>query len=224
VILTLGSLSIAIVIPQEKISLVSGLLDTFHFFFDAYKLSWIVPIIALLTAVGALGELNAWAIAGVKGLFVTTEYGCLPPIFHKINRHYTPVNLMIFQAVIVSLAAFVFFYMPTVSISYWLLSALSAQMYLMMYILLFIAGIVLRYTHPHAPRSYRVPFKNFGIWFIGLIGICSAILALTISFFPPLAVFTVDLKRYEIFIVIGFLVNFSIPLMLYSLRKRHWKI
>lgn len=222
-ILIFGSLSIAIVIPQENISLVSGLLDTFRFFFDLYHVRWMMPILVLMTVLGALGELNAWAIAGVKGLYVTTEHGCLPPIFHKVNRHHTPLNLMLFQAIIVSIAAMVFLYLPNVSIAYWLLSALSSQMYLLMYILLFISGVVLRYRHPNVHRAYRVPFKNTGIWIIAIVGICSACFALSLSFTPPLKYFKVDILSYEILIVIGFLINCAIPLIIYSLRKPHWK-
>ncbi len=223
-ILILGSLAIAFVIPPEKISLVSGLLDTFRYFFELYNLKWFVPLIAILTVLGALGELNAWAIAGVKGLFVTTEHGCLPPIFHRLNRHYTPINLMIFQAIVVSITAFVFLYLPTINISYWLLSALSAQMYLLMYILLFISGIVLRYKHPRVQRPYKVPFNNIGMWVICLVGICSALLAFSISFIPPLAVFRADIIRYETLILVGFAINSTIPLVIYALRKPHWKI
>lgn len=224
VILIFGSLAIAAVIPREEISLVSGLLDTFYFFFEQFHLKWLIPIVALLTVIGSLGELNAWAIAGVKGLFVTTEHGCLPPLFHKVNKHYTPIHLLIFQAIIVTFAAFVFLYMPTVNISYWLLSALSAQGYLLMYILLFISGIVLRYRQPNVHRVYRIPFKNVGIWVISLIGITGALFALSISFVPPLAVFTIDVTKYETFIIIGFIINCAIPLILFSVRKPHWQI
>lgn len=223
-ILILGSLSIALVIPQQQISLVSGLLDTFRFFFDLYYLRWLMPILVLMIVLGALGELNAWAIAGVKGLFVTTEHGCLPPLFHKVNRHHTPTNLLLFQAIIVTVTAFVFLYMPDVSVAYWLLSALSAQMYLLMYILLFISGIVLRYRQPNVHRVYRIPFKNFGIWTAGVVGISSALFALSLSFAPPVRHFKVEIFSFETLIVAGFLINCAIPLIIYALRKPHWKL
>jgi glutamate:GABA antiporter len=95
-ILISGSLAIAIVIPYHQINLVSGLLDAFQVFFHRYGMDWGVPIIALFAVIGAIGELNAWAIAGAKGLFTTTEYGCLPPILHKMNSRNVPVNLLIF--------------------------------------------------------------------------------------------------------------------------------
>ncbi|MCC5831745.1 MAG: amino acid permease [Chlamydiales bacterium] len=223
-ILILGSLAIALVIPQEEISLVSGLLDTFSFFFNAFDLMWMMPLLLLMTVLGALGELNAWAIAGVKGLFVTTEHGCLPPLFHKVNRRHTPVNLMLFQAIIVTIASFAFLYFPDVGEAYWLLSALSAQMYLLMYILLFVSGIVLRYRHPNVHRAYRVPFKNFGIWTTGIVGIGSAFFALFFSFAPPVKFFRLDILPFETLIIAGFIINCAIPLIIYSLRKPHWKL
>ncbi|MEZ5314659.1 MAG: amino acid permease [Chlamydiales bacterium] len=223
-ILILGSLAIAIVIPPEKISLVSGLLDAFRFFFDLYHLQWIIPIVFLMTILGSIGEINAWVIAGVKGLFVTTEYGCLPPIFHRTNDRHIPVNLMLFQAIAVTISAFIFLYIPNVSIAYWLLSALSAQMYLLMYILLFISGIVLRYRYPNVRRVYKIPFKNLGIWIAGLMGIGSALLALFLSFTPPVKYFKMEILPFEIVVITGFLINFSIPLIIFSMRKPHWKL
>jgi len=224
-ILILGSLSIAVVIPKEKISLVSGLLDAFRTFFAIHNLRWFIPIIAILTVVGAFGELNAWTITGVKGLFVTTEHGCLPPIFHKLNRHHTPINLLILQALVVSVTTLIFLYMPDVNISYWVLSALSAQMYLMMYILLFISGIVLRYRKPKVHRMYKVPFKNVGMWVISVVGIFACLFALVISLAPPTAVFVIEsIPKYEAFLITGLIVSAAIPLIIHALRKPHWEM
>ncbi len=223
-ILVLGSLSIAIVIPQKDISLVSGLLDAFHIFFNKYGVGWIVPIIAIFTVLGAFGELNAWAMAGVRGLFVTIEHGNLPPIFHKLNKRHVPVNLLIFQAVIVTIAAFIFLYLPNVNISYWILSALAAQMYLVMYILLFITGIVLRIRKPHVPRVYRVPFKNGGMWVASIIGTAACLFAITVSFIPPLTFKIKSILQYESILIAGFVISVAIPLVIFAFKKPHWKV
>lgn len=223
-ILILGSLAIAVVIPHSKISLVSGLLDAFQTFFTMYKLEWMVPVIAVFTGVGALGELNAWAIAGVKGLYVTTEHGCLPPIFHKVNKNHAPVNLMILQAIIVTIAAFIFLYLPDINISYWILNALAAQMYIIMYILLIVSGVVLRYKKPDVHRVYRVPFGNKGIWIAAIIGILASTFALLFSFIPPIFRFIVDSSlAYETLLIGGLVFSCLIPLVIYSFRKPHWK-
>lgn len=223
-ILTLGSLAIAIVIPKENISLVSGLLDAFRAFFDQYHVGWIVPIIALFTVLGAIGELNAWAIAGVKGLFVTIEHGCLPPVFHKLNQKHIPVNLLLFQGVIVTIAAFVFLYLPSINISYWILTALSAQMYLVMYVFLFIAGVVLRFRKPHVPRPYKVPFGNTGICLAALAGILACLFALAVSFIPPSTFKITSIAQYETVLITGFVISIAIPLLIFAFRKPHWKV
>lgn len=224
-ILALGSLAVAIVIPKSEINLVSGLLDAFHAFFAKYHLEWITPIIAVLTVMGAIGELNAWTIAGVKGLFVTTEHGCLPPILHKINQRQMPVNLLFFQAIIVTLTALVFLYLPNVNIAYWALSALSAQMYVLVYIFLFIAGIVLRYKKPGVHRSYKIPFKNKGIWIISILGGLSSIFAIIVSFIPPSSSFVIaSVLRFELLLIIGLAVSCAIPLIIYQLKRPHWQL
>ncbi|MCP5469854.1 MAG: amino acid permease [Chlamydiales bacterium] len=223
-ILILGSLAISIVIPREHINLVSGLLDAFRTFFARMHMSWMVPIIALFTVLGALGELNAWAIAGAKGLFVTTEHGCLPPALHKMNSRQAPVNLMLLQAIVVTVAAFVFLFLPNVNVSYWILSALSAQMYLIMYIFLLVSGLVLRYTKPHVKRVYRVPGGMVGMWVLCILGVSASLFALFLSFIPPTYQYAIkSIFSYETLIVIGIIVSCLIPIIIYSLRKPHWE-
>lgn len=223
-ILILGSLSIAIVIPKTEISLVAGLLEAFAAFLNIFNVAWLIPVVALFIILGALGELNAWTIAGAKGLFVTTEYGSLPPILHKVNKRHVPVNLLIFQAIIVSITAFIFVSLPNVNVSYWILSAISAQMYIFMYMLLFIAGIVLRYKKPHVVRAYRIPFKNVGIWVVSIVGLLACCFVFVLSFFPPTDFETGDTFVYEIIMMVGIGVCIALPLVIYALRKPHWKV
>ncbi len=218
----LGSLSIAVVIPKEQICLVSGLMEAFRAFFQEYHLEWFLPIMGLLLVIGAVAEVNAWIIGPVKGLYTTSIHGNLPPMFQKVNRFGMPTNLLLFQAIIVSIASLVFLYMPTLSASYWILSALSAQSYLIMYILLFISAIRLRYTKPHVPRAYRIPSPHKGIWLASSVGILASLFAIFIGFIPPAQLETGSLLFYELFLVIGLLIMCGIPLIFYQLRKPEW--
>lgn len=225
VILILGSLAIAIVIPQADVSLVSGVLEAFHLFFAHHHLLWLIPVVALFTVTGALGELNAWAIAGVKGLFVTTEHGCLPPILHKTNRHHVPTNLLLFQGLLVTVAAFLFLYTSNVNLSYWMLSAMATQMYLVMYILMLISAVVLRHRKPNVERLYRIPFGWVGIYICATLGIFSSLFAIGISFLPPTQSFAIhSLWGYESLLLTGFFLSCAIPLLIYACRRPHWKL
>ncbi len=222
VIFMLGSLAIAIVIPKEKISLVAGLMDAFHIFFNAYNLEWILPIMGVLLIIGAIAETNAWIAGPVKGLYATSIHGNLPPYFQKVNKHGTPVNLLLFQAIIVTAASLVFLYMPSLSSSYWILSALSAQSYLVMYVLMFISAIRLRYVKPHVPRAYTIPYRHKGIWLVASVGMITSIAAILLSFIPPTQIATGSLLFYDSFLIIGLLIMCGIPLIIYQCKKPHW--
>jgi len=218
----LGSLSIAVVIPKEEINIVKGLMEAFKIFLSHYQLLWMLPIIAVLMVLGAIAEVNSWIIGPVRGLFATASHGNLPPFFQKRNKKDVPTRLLFFQATLVSIASLAFLYMPKVSSGFWILTALSAQSYLVMYILMFIAAIRLRYTKPHLPRPYHVPFKTFGIWTIGCMGMCSSVFAITLCFVPPTTLQVGNPLTYALFLTCGLLVMCLIPLGIHTFRKPHW--
>lgn len=220
----LGSLAIAVVIPKEQISLVSGLMEAFNIFLSFYHLEWFLPILGILLIIGAIAEVNSWIIGPVKGLHETSIHGNLPPFFQNLNKHGTPTHLLLFQAIIVSITGCVFLFMPTVSSAFWILTALSAQSYLIMYIIMFIAAIKLKYSKPHVPRPYKVPFKNKGIWLFCSMGILSSTFAIALAFIPPTQLETGSLLFYDLFLIIGLVFMCAIPLIIYGCRKPHWKI
>ncbi|HSX04060.1 MAG TPA: amino acid permease [Rhabdochlamydiaceae bacterium] len=218
----LGSLAIAFVIPHKEINLVAGLMDAFQIFFGFYNLGWVLPIIGVLLVIGAIAEVNAWIVGPVKGLYATSIHGNLPPIFQQLNKHNMPTNLLLLQAIIVTGASFVFLHLPTVSAAFWILSALSAQTYLLMYILMFIAAIRLRYTKPKVPRPYKVPYQFKGIWVLSVMGIIGSTFAIFFAFFPPTQIDVGNVFFYESFLIVGLLIMSGIPLIIYQLRKPHW--
>ncbi len=218
----LGSLAIAIVIPKAEISLVAGLMDAFKVFFNAYKLGWILPAIGFLLILGAIAEVNSWIVGPVKGLHATSVHGNLPPFLQNLNKHGTPTHLLLFQAIIVTFTSCVFLFMPTLSSSYWILSAMSVQSYLIMYILMFISAIRLRYTKPHVPRVYEVPYKTRGMWIFSSIGIFASLFAIFLGFVPPSQLHVGSIFFYEGFLSIGLIIMIIIPLVIYKFRKPSW--
>lgn len=220
----LGSLAIAVVIPKNEISLVAGLMDAFTIFFQKYNLSWILPIMAFLLIIGAIAEVNSWIIGPVRGLYATSIHGNLPPFFQKVNKHDVPTRLLLFQAILMSLTSLIFLYMPQVSSSFWILTALSAQSYLIMYILMFIAAIKLRYSMPKVPRSYRVPYQNKGIWIFSSMGILASCFGILLCFVPPTGLKVGNTFTYVLLLASGLFVMCAIPMVIHSMRKPHWTL
>ncbi len=219
----LGVLAISIVVPQKEISLVAGSLQAFTHFLEAYHMRWLTPIIAALVAIGAFGSMSTWVVGPTKGLLAAAQQGDLPPAFRKINAQEMPVTLLIGQGVLVSLISLIFLFMPSISSAFWILSAIVAQLYLLMYILMFAAAIKLRYSKPTVERPYRVPGGHVGMWIVSGIGLLSSLFAMAIGFFPPSQIATGSLVFYESFLIIGVVLCCIAPALIGLFQKPSWK-
>ncbi len=219
----LGVLAIASVIPQKQISLVAGSMQAFSYFVDAYGLKWMTPYIALLIALGAFGSLSTWVIGPTKGLLAAARDGDLPPYFRAVNKEGMPKRLLIVQAIFVSLFSMIFVFMPTVSSAFWILSAIVAQLYLVMYILLFAAAIKLRYTKPNVERSYKIPGGKIGIWAVAGLGLVASVFAMFIGFFPPSQIQTGSVFFYVLFLILGVILACLAPTIILLFQKPSWK-
>ncbi|GAB4393343.1 MAG: amino acid permease [Gammaproteobacteria bacterium] len=217
--LIFSSLAIAIVLPKEKINLVDGLVEAFGAFFDAYHMSWMTGVIAAVIIIGGIGNVAAWILGPSKGLLAASRDGRLPRVFAHENRHGAPAPLLILQAIIFTVLCSVFLLMPSVSSSYWVLTALTTQLYMVMYFLMFAAGIRLRYLKPNVVRSYRLPGGNLGMWIVAGIGACACLIAIAIGFLPPTGFNYGSIQRYELILITGF-VLLSIPPFIYTGVRR----
>ncbi len=219
----LGVLAIAIIIPQKEISLVAGSLQAFSSFVSAHGLSWLTPVIAILLTLGAFGTLSTWTAGPSKGLLGAAEGGDLPPFFRKCNRHGMPASLLITQAIIVTIFSLIFLVMPTVSSAYWILNAMIAQLYLIMYVLMFAAAIKLRYKRPNVLRAYKIPGGNFGMWCIAGTGLLGSLFTLFIGFFPPAQISTGSTFFYVTFLLLGVILACFAPSVILLFQKPSWK-
>lgn len=219
----LGALAIAIVIPQAKISLVAGTLQAFSYFVESYNISWLVPCIAALILIGSLGTLSTWTAGPPKGLLAAARSGDLPPLFREINRHNMPVSLMLLQAVVVSLLSLLFIFMPSVSSAYWILNVLIAQLYLVMYILMFAAVIKLRYKKPNVERAYKIPGGKLGVWLVSGLGILSSVFVILMGFFPPAQIPTGNVAFYVTFLVVMIVVLCLGPSIILLFKRPKWQ-
>lgn len=222
VVLSTAALSIATVVPRDKIHLASGSIEAIRYFLDKYNLDKFTSVIAFLMTIGSIGTISTWIVGPSKGLLSTARHGELPPLLQKKNKKNMPSSILIGQAIIVTLLALVYLYMPSISSTYRMLFSLSAQMYLIMYLLMFISGVVLRYKYPTVKRGYKIPFGNYGIWVVSIIGILSSLLAMSFGFFAPS-----DVEHpgfFSIFMGIGLFIFVLIPLLIHKYRRPSWHI
>jgi len=220
----LGGMTIAIVVPEKDISLISGVMKTFELLFKHYNLHQFLPVFALLVGLGAAGQVSTWLVGPVKGLLATAQLGDLPPIFQKENKKEIPQNLLFFQATMISLAGIVILIVPNVNTAFLLLTSLAVMLYAIMYIIMFIAAIRLRHTQPNVPRPYRVPGGLPGMWTVSGVGMLTVLACFIIGFIPPGDSSSPGMILfYEFFLIIGILVMVAIPIFIYRFRRPDWK-
>lgn len=220
--LVFGSLAIAVVLPENQISLVAGIMQAFSAFFSAYHLRWILPVIALMLVIGGLGAVNNWIIAPTRGLQIALRDGKFLNFWHKENRYGAPVTLLILQAIVASIVSMAFLLLPTVNGSYWYLTAMASILYMLMYFYMFAAGIRLRYKKYPRQAGFKIPGGNWGMWVVCIAGLIGSLGAFIIGFMPPTNVGIGSVTRYETMLVVGSLAMCLPPLFLYRLaRKRN---
>ena len=222
VLTVLGTIAICIVTPINNVNLVSGSIDTVYYFLNAFGLGSIVPLIAIAISIGAIGSVSTWVAGPCRGLLAAAEDGDLPPILHRVNKHGMPSALMIAQLGVVVVLSTLFIFMPSISSSFWILTVLTSQLYMIMYIIMFISGIVLRYKQSKVRRVYKIPFGNVGMWVVSGLGILGAIFTIAVGFFPPTDLGVGNLMFFESFLIIGILVVCAIPMVVYSMRTKKW--
>lgn len=218
--LILGSLAIAVVLPQSDINLVAGIMQAFDAFFARYHLSWCMPLIAVMLVMGGLGGVSNWIIAPTKGLLVAAQDGNLPLFFQTVNRHGAPVVMLIGQAIIVTLLSTLFLFMPSVNGSYWLLTALAAQLYMLMYFLMFITAIALRIKAPNHHREFKIMGGLPGLLFVCSIGLIGVLATLVVSFMPPSGINVGSTLHYELLLISGLILMCLPPFIATWLKSR----
>ncbi|NGX44980.1 MAG: Glutamate/gamma-aminobutyrate antiporter [Chlamydiae bacterium] len=218
-----GALSVGAVLPQESISLTAGIMQALQLMLERFHMSWLLPVMGFLVAFGTIGGVAAWIVGPSKGFFATAKQGLIPPYLSHSNKKGVPTHILFVQGLVVTALSLLYLVTPTISSAFFLLTALGVMLYLVMYILLFAAGIALRYKHPGVRRDYRIPGGHLGIWIVSGVGIMGALFAIVIGFFPPRQLEWGSKPLYVWFLVIGLLLGLILPQLILKARKPHWK-
>jgi amino acid transporter len=112
--------------------------------------------------------------------------------------------------------------MDNVSVAFFVLSAMTITLYLVMYILMYAAAIRLRYTRPDLPRSYHVPGGLPGLWLIAGTGLAAVAFALVVGFFPPDNLPVGNPVLYVALVAGGMIVFIGAPLIIHRMRRPGW--
>ncbi|HET6215225.1 MAG TPA: APC family permease [Micromonosporaceae bacterium] len=220
-IFILPALAISWVVPGEQLSLTAGVMQAFDAFFAHFNVQWLTPIAGMALIAASLGGMLTWLAGPSKGLLlIARQNGYLPPFLQKLNKHGIQQNILVTQGIITTAIALLYAFIPDVSSSYWILSVMTTQIYLIVYLLMFVSAVRLRRTQPDRPRGYRAP----ALVLLCAVGFIASIAALLIGFVPPSQFGSGGTLRYITIILLGVaIVGLLVPFLFYRFRKPHWK-
>ena len=217
-----GSLAIAFVLPKDKISLVDGVMRAFDNFLQAYHLPWLLPLLVILLLIGSLGGMINWIISPAKGLLMAAKNDYLPKSLCVLNKHGIASRILMLQAIIVTLLCSGFLLFPNVNAIYWLFTDLSTELYIMMYVLMFIAAWRIKGKFPTLKRPFAIPGGKFGYYLVCLLGLIGCTITLIVGFIPPEQMMEVGgAGHFQRVFTLGIVVML-LPAFIAYLRKRYW--
>ena len=220
-IFILPALAISWVVPAKELSLTAGVMQAFDAVFAQFGIQWLTPIIGIMLVAASLGGMLTWLAGPSKGLLlISREEGYLPPFLQRLNQHGVQQNILVTQGLITTVIALLYAFIPDVSSAYWIFSVITTQVYLIMYLLMFVAAIRLRRTHPDHPRGYRAPLL---VSMCG-VGFAASLAALLIGFVPPSQFESGNVGVYIVIVAGGALgLGLLVPYLFYRFRKPTWK-
>src|SRR3954469_23882278 len=157
-IFILPALAISWVVPAEELSLTAGVMQAFDAVFANFGAQWLTPILGIMLVSASLGGMLTWLAGPSRGLLlISRKEGYLPPFLQRLNKHGVQQNILVVQGLITTVIALAYAFIPDVSSTYWVFSVITTQVYLIMYLLMFVAAARLRRKYPDQPRGYRAP-------------------------------------------------------------------
>ena len=215
------TLAISVAVPSTHISLTAGVMQAFRFLLDHFGLGVLIPIIGIGLVVASISGLLDWLTGPSTGLLeIGRERGYLPPYLLKVNANGVQVRILVAQGVVITLIGLLYALVPSVSRAYWIFAALATEVYLIMYVLMFVAARNLRRRQPEHARGYRAPALST----ICVVGMLASVAACMIGLLPPSQLGHANVPVYAASLLAGVLaVGVLPPVLLVRLCRPAWK-
>ncbi|WP_327170557.1 APC family permease [Streptomyces sp. NBC_01336] len=220
-IFILPALAISWVVPADQLSLTAGVMQAFDAFFTFFHIGWLTPIAAVALVAASLGGMLTWLAGPSKGLLeISRSEGYLPPFLQKLNKNGIQQNILVTQGIVTTIIALMYALIPNVSDVYWIFSTITTQVYLVVYLLMFVAALRLRKLQPDHPRGYRAP----ALGLLCVVGWLASAAALLIGFVPPSQFGNGSTWAYVGIIGGGLVIlGLIVPWAFLKLRKPGWQ-
>jgi glutamate:GABA antiporter len=211
----LGSVAIAMVVPANHIQLAGGIMQAVSVFFAKLGIESLIKPFGVLVIIGVLCGLASWSMGPAEGMRRVAADGHLNPWWGRTNRRGAPVSVLILQGTLASVLALAMIFVNNINTYYWMLTALVAQTFLVMYFLMYISVVRLRITKPDAPRPFKIPGGKLGLTVIVGLGMVTAAFVFFLGFIPATSLSTSGTIAYVAVMAIGMIAIIGTPFLLH---------
>lgn len=220
----LGSMAIGMTVSKAQIQNSTGFVYTYGILLNSIGLPGDIlqKIVGLLLAGGIIGELGNWIAGPNQGMLEAAKEGYLPNFFAHTTKHRVPLRLMITQSLIVTFSAVLITFTSGKNADFAFnvsLAGTTAQ-YLMVYVLVLITYIILKYKHEDLQRAYYMTKSPKRSILLASVALIITILAFFVTFMPASDT-PQNLQALYVTLLVGMCVIASIiPLALFHFKNR----
>ncbi len=207
----LGSVAIGMVVPHDKIELAGGIMQAVQIFFTKLGIQSLMKPFGVLVIIGVVCGLASWSMGPAEGMRRVAADGHLRPWWGRTNRRGAPTSVLLLQATLGSLLAISLVFVNNINTYYWMLTALVAQTFLIMYLLMYVAVVRLRIKQPNAPRPFKIPGGTPGLIVVVGLGILGALFAFFLGFIPATHLSAAGTIAYVAVMAIGMMSIVGTP-------------
>lgn len=217
-----GGLAVACVIPQQQLSLNSGIFQTLSvlfFHFSPYA-TGAIDIVSLLIVLGVVAEIGSWIVGPSTGMRTSAQYGMMPQWITKTNKHDVPVNMLFVQfLVFIMWDAILTFGGNGGNVSFLVATTLTTLIYLVCYVMMYVGYFKLIFTEKNLKRTYSIPGGIVVKFIVAICGICTSIFAFCMSFTPSTALTSSQTVTFIVLLVVCFCIAIVIPIIISAFQK-----
>lgn len=139
----------------------------------------------------------------------------------KLNDRGIASRILILQAILVTALCSGFLLFPSVNAIYWLFTALSTELYMMMYVLMFISAWKLKSKFAQLARPFSIPGGKSGYYLTCMLGLFGCAITLLVGFIPPEESMDVGGSGHFRLVFSSGIILMLLPAFLIYLRKRY---
>ncbi|CAH1059312.1 tyrosine-tyramine antiporter [Paenibacillus pseudetheri] len=218
-----AGLTVSNAVPKGKMEL-SNITQPYLIFCHNLGIpSIFVNIISAMILIGVLVQLSAWVLGPSKSMIKVADEGNLPPFFQKRTSKNIPITFVMIQAIVISMVSVLYIVVPDVNSAFFIMTITTTILYCIVYLLISISAIRLRYKMPQVERPFRLGKGNGLMWFVSLLSLLSVVLTLVVSLIPPSILDPSQHTGYIIFQVAATIVMVGVALIIYKMKRPSWK-